>query len=73
MLYYELLMAIGHAVRQHYRAAYQQLVENCDDNVTVGNALSLLVSADDWVNDDLIVRDIQMNWEWRGPEESPRD
>lgn len=62
MLYYELLMAIGHAVWLHYRAEYQQVADTCDDNVVIGNALSLLRSADDWVNDEIIVRKIQMDW-----------
>lgn len=62
MLYYELLMAIGHAVCQRCRAEYQQLTETCDDNVVIGNALSLLMSADQWINDEIIVRKIQMDW-----------
>ena len=60
MYYYELLIAIGYAVRAHYRAAYQRLVETCDCDAEIENALSLLRASDDWVNNDLIVQAIQM-------------
>lgn len=63
MMYYELLIAIGYAVSTHYRSIYQSLTESDSADYTeLQSALDDLRDARDWVDHEIIVRKIQMDW-----------
>ena len=66
MLYYELLIAIGYAVSAHYRSIYQSLTESDSDYTELQGALDDLRNAHDWVDHDIVIRRIAMEWATTG-------
>lgn len=67
MLYYELLIAIGYAVSTHYLSVYHSLTESDSaDYAEIQSALDRLRDARDWVDHEIVIRKINMEWATTG-------